>query len=404
MEYSYIRKRPFEKIIVFIIAFTLFYYIYINFKPSKNVPFSWLNNNTPMYEALTEGGSDSDSDNESDIGELHESFVEGIGIASVPLQNQDFTLANYMIKGAYNAAFDGTKFTTDQLKKVLNAGCRMLDFEIMLSGEGIPIIANSTDVVKMSTTNYSYLFLKDAMDTIASMAFSTVANPNDPLFLRFRFFLRDASSSRVDFYNRCADVIKTLNARFYKDTINSNTMLSDIMGKIIIVVDKSTINDFTNYCSQNGLNSCVFLKDIVNIQTNSSEWITMTYDNVTGLPPVANDDGSITMPHNLKPVIQLAVPVLSTLPQNATEGVKMNPSPCDLLYYVTRCSCQTILYMHYLKDTGNNELQFYNAVFDTNSAAILPMGVAVNHILNKFKGSGAQTANYCSSSINCSNI
>ena len=355
-------ERPFENLLVLVVSVSLFCYLYTQFKPNQLLPFPEGNVHT----------------------------IEGFGVGTVPVVSQGLNLSQYLIKGAYNAAFDGKKMTQKQLGVVMSNGCRFLDIEVCCAS-GIPLLANSTDGHSIKADDSSY-YLNDAMQYIVANAFSTVSNNGDPLFIHFRFYLTDQNTSRKTFYDNCADIInKSLGPRLYIGPVNASTPMSQLMGKVVILVDVSLITDYKNYCSTG---DCTVLKGIVNAQTGGNTWITFNYDNVTGLTPIPNpDDGSITMPQNMQPMLQLVAPANTTLPTQPTK----NPSPCDLMYYVNQCGCQTVLMNYYLKDK-NDELSFYESIFNNNSSAVVPMGYAINFIKKNYK---SQTANFVGNVFKC---
>ena len=317
---------------------------------------------------------------------------EGLGISSVPVTNQEQMLSQYMIMGAYNAPFDGTAMTLEQLKTVLNYGCRFIDLEIR-SYTGIPIIAYSPDGTTI-TSDTPVLYLNKVLDAIAMTAFSSVPNNGDPLFIRFRFSINEPKLTPSEFYDRCADIIvDSLGPLLFTENIGAITKLSDIMGKVIIVVDDSLVENFMQSCKTK---PCVFLKNHVNITIGGKTWMSMDYKNVTGMPSIANaDNGSIMMPQNRIPMLQIVVPPTTSAQKNTAQ----NPSPCDLYYYVNRCTCQTVLYMFYVKDTGNKELQNYQKLFVNQSAAFVPMGYAMKYLQQQASSYKANNSNY-----NCSKV
>jgi len=325
---------------------------------------------------------------------IHVHTVEGFGMSTIPTTSRGLFLSQYLIKGAYNAAFDGSQMTQQQLATVLGNGTRFLDLEICCVG-GIPLLANSTDGKTIPADDTSFYF-NDALNFLTTTAFSTVPNNGDPLFLHLRFYLTDPNTSRQTFYNTCATLLtEQLGGLLYTGTVSASTPLSELMGKVILLVDASLVTDYKNYCNSG---DCTMLKGLINAQTASSSWVSMGYDNVSGLQPIPNpDDGSIMMPQNMYPMLQLVTPPISTLPTPP----KTNPSPCDLFYYVNQCGCQTVLMNYYLKDTGAGELAFYESIFKNHSAAIVPMGYAMNFIQKSYKGQGAH---FVSNVFKCSSI
>lgn len=159
-----------------------------------------------------------------------------------------YKLRDYYIKTAYNCCSAGI-FKNDfvnvcALKSCIKQGARCLDFEIY-SVNNIPSIAISSKINYSEKGSYNSVAFADAMQIISTYAFSgnTCPNPNDPLILHFRIM-----SGNVDIHNQMAMILyNTLEDRllgkkfsYENDGINlGDYQLSRLMGKVVIMVDKS---------------------------------------------------------------------------------------------------------------------------------------------------------------------
>jgi len=335
------------------------------------------------------------------VGILEEPFsgsiIEGLGITSVSADNANLPIAQYMIMGAYNATYDGTTHSLTQLTKVLNTGCRFIDLEVS-AFQGDPVIQTPQTVANAKSTTKPIL-LKDVLDLIMDNCFSTNSlNQTDPVFLHFRILITDPSVSRGDFYNTMASVLynEITEARLYNGKISASTPFSSINGgkaNVILIADLSLIPDVNSYpqtCYSG--QTCATLPSLLNSVSASTYWQKMQYNNVSGIPPVVHGDNTIAMPPSkTADTLSMAVPPQTTIPNTTTK----NPSPVDLNRFVALSGVQTVPYMWYAKDTGNNELQFYQSLFSNNAAAFVPMAQAIPWIqANYTKQAGAQTANY----------
>jgi hypothetical protein len=180
--------------------------------------------------------------------------TNGSGIANVSLNAKDDNkLRNFCIKASYNSAFTGSFVNLEMIKYVLTRGCRFLDFNVYFK-DGIPIVSctNSTNAVSLG----------GVFTTIVSNAFTdTSPNPGDPLFIQLH--IENTLSNTPNGYDLIATAIEsTIPSRLYKGAVTTQTNLSDLLGKIVLVVEST--RDYQN-CG-----SCARLKKLVNIESGNS--------------------------------------------------------------------------------------------------------------------------------------
>lgn len=192
------------------------------------------------------------------------------------------SLYDYYIKTAYNACSGGT-YKNDfvdlcNLKAVIKQGVRGLDFEIY-SLDNNPIVATSTSGNYFVKETFNSVNFSDVMSTIQNYAFSngTSPNPNDPIILHLRFM-----SNNQQMYSNLANIFKSYDSRMLGSQYSfennghnlGNVPLISLMGKIILIVDK-TNNAF--------LENTAFL-EYVNMTSNSVFMRALTYYNVKNAP------------------------------------------------------------------------------------------------------------------------
>ena len=351
-------RSPFKNFIIVALVSIVFCYFFIAFEPRLLLPI------------------------------LEPAVVEGLGLSTAI--RPSLPLSQYMIKGAYNATYDGKTMSIEQFKKVLTSGTRFIDLEIR-SLDNMPVLM-AAGAAKQVLKDTDYIYFRDVLETIVSNAFTNVPNKGDPLFINFRIIL-DPESNQSIFYNNMANLVHSwLNPRLYSGGITSSMPLSSLMGKIVLCIDVSLTPDYKSFtqCSPSG---CVPLYRLINCETRGNTWLTVDYEHVVGLPPILNnvDDGSVVLPMNIKPLLNLVVPPATTVPYQAQK----NPSPIDLYNFVDMNGMQLILFMYYQPDTANNELSYYESIFANTGAAFVPLGYAINYINQSYKKfKGAQTANY----------
>ena len=210
-------------------------------------------------------------------------------LSSVSRTNSEYPLKQYCIKAACNIGKTGTYTSNEMVSYILSRGCRFLD---------IPCHVNSNlGVVSVASDGGSNpLPLVDAMTTIMNTAFtSDIANNLEPVFIQLR--LDDSCKSHHAFIGEA--IKRIFGNRLYTTTsggvtnataIDGDTKLSQIMGKIIIVMYKS------DAISDDKLNSCI------NMESNSSKlsvhkWLSQARFNSSvssTTAPEINDDNMTT--------------------------------------------------------------------------------------------------------------
>jgi hypothetical protein len=255
-------------------------------------------------------------------------------MATTPTQitncNQtQYTINQYCIKSSYNSAFTGKCMNIGAIPYLLTRGVRFLDFGVY--GSTIPMVANSS-----YTSDEDSLYLQDVFDTIIQNAFNSNSSPNsnDPLFIQLRIYASDNA-----LYNSIGSMIyNTLISRVYMRYVNSQpttaiivdnyTVLSNIMGKIIIVMDNSIFPSFSKYTiCDNSVNThnCYNIKKYINMYSGTNQIITQTYGNIinqTTTPPILNNnpvDENKCSSYNNQPLnVKMAAPDITDSPLDST--------------------------------------------------------------------------------------
>jgi hypothetical protein len=207
-------------------------------------------------------------------------------ITSVNPTNPDSSgnLYDYYIKTAYNACSGGS-YKNDfvnicNLKNVLKQGVRGLDFEIFSINDN-PVVSTSTSNSYYVKETFNSVNFSDVMKSINDYAFSSssVPNPNDPIIIHLRF-----QSSNQTMYTNLANILKSYDAiflgpeySFENNNLNLGAVpLSNLMGKVIVIVDRSNTSFAENQA---------FL-EFVNMTSNSVFMRGLTYNDVQNTPDI----------------------------------------------------------------------------------------------------------------------
>lgn len=265
------------------------------------------------YQPKTrEGLTNSSSDDVPGCDTMEALYPNGLKscINSINLENKLFQhpLLNYYIQTAFNACSTGPYangyVSLCSLKEVLRQGVRGLDFEIY-SVDDKPVVSSSTTDNYHIKETYNTVPFADVLNLIVHYAFAgeMVPNPNDPILIHLRFH-----STNQAMYNNLADLFKKytnklLGPKYSYETNGENfgnTMLNDLMKKIIIVVDKSNdtfadtkVDEYVNMTS-----NAVFMRELTNYDVKNTPDLQELQDyNKTAMSFVTPDKGLADPPN-----------------------------------------------------------------------------------------------------------
>jgi hypothetical protein len=273
-------------------------------------------------------------------------------------------LRDYCIKASSDSAYSGGYMNLDMIKYVIRRGCRFLDFGVYIKDK-IPVVGYSTSVLYdpsfNSFTSYDLpVSLVGCLNSCMSTAFTTTApNPDDPLFIQLRI-----NTNINDAFESIATVIdSTLKPKLYKGEVTSTTNLADLMGKIVLIVDRSTSPGYKNYpkCSK-GDQACRNLKDYVNMESGSSYLRIYTESELSNQMMNPPDPGVYLMR-----IVKPNSPLLF--------GTK-NP---DSMHLIKNYGAQIIAQDFYVNDSN---LASYENLFKTYKSAFVPIKTAMEYIKN----------------------
>lgn len=161
----------------------------------------------------------------------------------------NYTFKDYYIKTAYNCC-SGGNYKNDYvdlcvMKDLLKQGVRGLDFEIFSINDQ-PVIATSTSDSYYVKETFNYINFVDAMNVIRDYAFSTSTAPNslDPIIIHLRI-----KSTNQKMYQNFAKLLeqydsillsKDYDSEYYGKNFG-DVELRKLMGKVVIIVDRSNI-------------------------------------------------------------------------------------------------------------------------------------------------------------------
>lgn len=290
-------------------------------------------------------------------------------IGNAPIHIIDLPIREYIIKSSYNSAFTGSFVNLEMVEHLLLRGCRFLDFEIY-NVDNQTYVGTSSDVNSLEISSSNKILLNYIFKTISNNAFkSPVPNVNDPCFIHLRI-----KTDNNDTYKDIANLIEVyFKDRLHKGKITGSTKLSEISGKIIIVIDKNTAPNYNKYpvCSTDKNQICYNLKNFVNLESGGDDLRTYRYTtiiNEKNTPPLIMDDKLNSNVFNYK----LILPDLG----GNFFGIMNNP---DHNLLISNHSAQIICYNFYNRDSN---LDKYEQFFGIFKSSFVPFSSAIP-ILNQ---------------------
>jgi len=293
--------------------------------------------------------------------ELSNKEISGPATVSTASQT-NYPLLQYIIKGSYNTASSGSFVSLDAINYVLSRGCRFIDFEVFMIG-GVVYVATSNDPNYVIGSSNKIL-LTEVLGNIVTHAFiAPTPNPGDPLFLQLRI-----KSNNNDIYGLISSIISSkITNKLYNGNVTPHTMMSDIMGKIILIVDKTVAPNYSLYpdCTKIAKGAtCHSLATQVNMVAGGDSLLTYCYSDIMDMsntPPHVNDDNT-----TVKFFGGFNIPTVATPDIDNSNLANPMPAPFYLNHAVN-----ILLYRYYLNDSG---LIAYEKMFSAAGYAIVPMG------------------------------
>ena len=198
-------------------------------------------------------------------------------------------LCQYVVMSSWNSATDkNLKVSLDALENVIVRGYRFLDLEIY-SMDDTPKVSFSIQK-NYDTIETPPILFTDVCRRIAMTAFSS-HNGKDPLFLHLRI-----KSKNPKIFPQIASILKSefIN-RLVSEPVTAETTLSELMGKLVIVVDRDYFPLSETYSCDKGKCTVKFAS-LVNMFTSTFEFPSMSYSDVMAQPvrPLLIIDSSYT--------------------------------------------------------------------------------------------------------------
>ena len=291
-------------------------------------------------------------------------------VSPVRIQNLNSTYLNqpirqFCIKSSYNTAVTGKFVNKDMIKYALSKGYRYLDFEIFLINN-VPSVAYTTDPNYEIIDTDNSIPLSSAFNTVIVNAFSgTSPNKTDPLFINLRIKSNDTSV-----YKAVANTIyNALLPKLYSEKVTNETKMEDIMGQIVLIMDRTVAPNYVKYCKCQDEN-CQDLTNYINMESGTSVLYQTRYSEIL-------NQSSIQI-NTLLDICSICTDIRHmrvVLPDNDYKSTS-NP---NIDKFITDYGAQIVPYRLYSNDGG---LRQYEALFDyqKHRSAFVPLTNAISYI------------------------
>lgn len=248
---------------------------------------------------------------------------------------------NFYIKTAYNCCSLGD-YANDYvgtciLTAILKQGVRCIDFELF-SIDDIPVIATSTTNSYNEKETYNSLPFDQVLSLISAQAFTgdISPNPSDPLFIHLRI-----KSGNVKMFSALNKMLNKL-PNLYKGDVSPSTVISTIMGKIVIIVSQD--------------NKAYLTSGAYNMVSGTAPFYLYKYESIQSL-------SSAEIKEMQKPnTMSIVIPSAGSSPSN----IDLNK--------IIKMQCNMVAMRYQLDDP---QLTNYNAIFN-DCAFILKTDITVD--------------------------
>lgn len=295
------------------------------------------------------------------------------GVVRYPISHKMalMPITQYVIKSSYNTAYTGpitwinyifgngkhNKIRLQMIDTVLETGCRFLDFEVYYIKD-MPCVAYSNDPTYQSIDSDNTILLDNVLTHTVANAFSKPINKTDPLFIHLRI---KPNNNEEELYKAVATSIHaTLIDKLYRKQLNKNTKLNDLLGKVVIVIDKTINREYESYANCDNEKGCYDLKQYVAAESGS-DFFRLNNETIlktVKTPPYIHDDNRST-----------TVDMMSMI--EPVKNLIYNPSINE---YVLNYGCQIVCYKYYINDKNLEEQE---NVFNEN--AFVPISSVIEN-------------------------
>jgi hypothetical protein len=344
-------------IFIYIVIFSILFYVFSKLYNARKIETVQVTENMVGYINNQEFNNITSNSNLPSLNTL----------TSIEKKYAQLPLKEYCIKASYNSATTGKSINKNMIKYVLSRGCRFIDFEVFYSNINDnykAVVAESSDPDFKVFDTDNHIDLEDCFTTIITNGFSnTSPNKTDPLFVHLRIKTKDTNC-----YAAVAKAVDSiLKPKLFEGQVTKETKLSETMGKIILVIDKTIHRDYKEYakCKASDVN-CYDLANYLNLESGSQDFNLLGLMQIENQPPnyiQIKDDNISTNVVSTKVVLPLS---------------KSNNNP-NIQKIILTYGAQIIAYRYNVIDENLIDSEIF---FNDSRGGIAPLAAALVYFRN----------------------
>lgn len=234
---------------------------------------------------------------EKTLEELIENFQETMPTIR-NTNNLSLPIKEYLCFSSWNSCVtSGNNVSLSQLEKVIQNGCRFLDFEVY-NISGTPEIGYSSsgyvagqELPELETDTIPFI---DICNKIVS---TPSPNSNDPLFIHLRI-----KSNNIEILEKMAEslVSSGIENRLYDKNVNENTLLSELQNHYVLVIDNTYVPNIDKVACPKGCKTDIRYMINMFSGTNEMSSIKLSHQLQQDVRPLQKKDENNTNVSKLK--------------------------------------------------------------------------------------------------------
>lgn len=272
-------------------------------------------------------------------------------------------LKEYVIKGSSNSIITGEYANLDMIPYLSERGCRFFDLEVLYV-DNKPMVGRTKDKKYEFLDSDNTVLLDNVLTSIVTNGFTSKSpNPKDPIFIH----LRVKSKNKQIYKDIGKSVDFTLKEYLYNQPVTPDTKLSDLMGKVVLIIDKRFDTNYTDFAAcKAGNHSCYNLVDYINLESGTNNLLLNTHNEIVDEKTIALTQKQDCQYCTNIEQYRMAIP-------NEIASNSKNP---ELKKLIMDHGIQIILCEFHKND---EYLDKYEEFFDEHKSAFVPLLHAINY-------------------------
>jgi len=190
-------------------------------------------------------------------------------------------LKQFVIKASYHTCYTGSDLSASMVTYALNRGYRWLDF---CTADGTTVCYTTDDTLNGIKSASTPVLFGDIATQIQMHGFISPDSPNskDPIFIQIRPLWKGDSSKDEQLKTTIANFSNEYKIPVYTGTIDKNTKIDQLLGKVVFVIDQSIISAGNLHSNDNTFMTSLPISQASKLQAKLP---LILADNFTTTPP-----------------------------------------------------------------------------------------------------------------------